>query len=79
VTAVAVVTLTTTASPDVALGRQVSDTATLAGGVSPTGTITFRLFGPGNATCSGTPAFTSTKQVSANSPVSTFGPWRRWP
>jgi hypothetical protein len=66
VTAVAVVTLTTRASHDVKLGRQVSDTATLAGGLSPTGTITFRLFGPGNATCTGTPAFTSTKPVSGN-------------
>jgi hypothetical protein len=66
VTAVAVVTLTTRASHDVKLGRQVSDAATLAGGLSPTGTITFRLFGPGNATCTGTPAFTSTKPVSGN-------------
>src|SRR3981189_753050 len=50
VAAAAVPTLTTTASPAALLGRQVSDTATLANGVSPTGTITFRLFGPGNAT-----------------------------
>jgi hypothetical protein len=66
VTAVAVVTLTTRASHDVTLGRQVSDVATLANGVGPTGTITFRLFGPGNATCTGAAAFTSTKPVSGN-------------
>jgi hypothetical protein len=66
VTAVAVVTLTTRASHDVKLGRQVSDLATLANGVSPTGTITFRLFGPGNATCTGAAAFTSTRPVSGN-------------
>jgi hypothetical protein len=58
--------LGTEASHDVKLGRQVSDTATLANGVSPTGTITFRLFGPGNATCTGTAAFTSTRPVSGN-------------
>jgi hypothetical protein len=66
VSAVAPVTLTARASPDVKLGGQVSDTATLANGVNPTGTITFRLFGPGNATCTGTATFTSTKPVSGN-------------
>jgi hypothetical protein len=66
VSAVAPVTLTARASPDVKLGGQVSDTATLAGGVTPTGTITFRLFGPGSATCTGTAAFTSTRLVSGN-------------
>jgi hypothetical protein len=74
VTALTVVSLTARASHDVQLGGQVSDTATLAGGVSPTGTITFRLFGPGNATCSGTAAFTSTKQVSGNGSY-TSGPF----
>src|SRR5438309_9093371 len=28
---------------------------------SPTGTVTFNLFGPANGTCAGTPIFTSTK------------------
>ncbi len=56
-------TLTTTASPDVAVGGSIHDTATLAGGTNPTGTITFDLFGPDNATCSGTPIFTSIKTV----------------
>ncbi|MCA1843745.1 MAG: hypothetical protein LC792_11290, partial [Actinobacteria bacterium] len=33
---------------------------------SPTGTITFVLYGPNNNTCTGSPAFTSTKTVSGN-------------
>jgi uncharacterized repeat protein (TIGR01451 family) len=62
-------TLGTTASASVAVGGQITDTATLAGGTIPTGTITFTLFGPNDATCSGTPAFTSTKTVSGNGNV----------
>jgi hypothetical protein len=42
------------------------DTATLSGGDNPTGTIIFKLFGPDNANCSGTPIFTGTKGVSGN-------------
>ncbi|MGQ0678155.1 MAG: hypothetical protein ACT4OM_00600, partial [Actinomycetota bacterium] len=46
--------LSTVASADIALGGQVTDTATLAGnaGNPPTGIITFTLFGPDNADCS---------------------------
>ena len=58
--------LTTAASAGITLGGQVSDTATLAGGDAPGGQITFRLYGPGDANCSGTPAFTDTKSVSGN-------------
>jgi len=58
-------TILTQASPSVTVGGQVMDSATLSGGASPTGTITFKLFGPGDATCTGTPAFTSTDTVSA--------------
>src|SRR6202049_2555333 len=43
-------TVVTTASASVALGGSISDSATLGGGVNPTGTITFTLFGPNNAT-----------------------------
>ena len=47
-------TLTTVASPttvtDPASGVTLTDTATLAGGYDPTGTITFKLTGPGNTT-----------------------------
>ena len=55
-------TITTFASGPVVLGGQVSDTATVTGttgGPSPTGTVTFRLFGPGDVTCSGPPVFNS--------------------
>jgi hypothetical protein len=56
----------TSASGPVAVGGQVSDAATVSGGFSPSGTVTFALFGPGDATCTGTPAFTSTVQVSGD-------------
>jgi hypothetical protein len=52
-------TLSTTTSPSVSLGGSTQDTATLSGGSSPTGSIIFKLFGPGDATCSSAPAFTS--------------------
>jgi LPXTG-motif cell wall-anchored protein len=51
-----------TGDPAVVIGGSISDTAT----VSPpdaVGTVTFTLFGPNNATCSGTPIFTSTKAL----------------
>jgi hypothetical protein len=47
-------------------GSQIYDSATLGGGVSPTGSLTFSLFGPGNATCAGTPIFTTTTPVNGN-------------
>ena len=59
-------TLTTTATPDGTVGESISDTATLAGGDSPSGTISFRAYGPGDANCSGTPAYTDTVNVSGN-------------
>ncbi len=42
------------------------DTATLTGGDAPTGTITFKLYGPDNAGCTGTPAFTDAETVNGN-------------
>ncbi len=59
-------TMTTQASPAVVVGGTVTDTATLAGGINPTGNIIFDLFGPDNATCTGAPVFTSTKAVTGN-------------
>jgi hypothetical protein len=41
-----------------------NDSATLTGGASPTGTLTFKLYQ--NTTCTGTPAFTTTRTVSGN-------------
>jgi hypothetical protein len=47
-------TLSTSAS-SAQVGSAISDTATLTGGNSPTGTITFKAYD--NSSCSGTPAF----------------------
>ncbi|HEX8076784.1 MAG TPA: Ig-like domain repeat protein, partial [Chthoniobacterales bacterium] len=59
-------TLTTQASPSVQLGGAISDTATLSGGLSPTGTITFFVFGPDDSNCGAAPAFTSAVNVNGN-------------
>jgi len=59
-------TLTTQASAAVQLGGFIHDTATLSGGVAPTGTITFQSFGPNDATCTAAAAFTSTVTVAGN-------------
>lgn len=59
--------LTTTANPASGnLGSAIHDSATLSGGLSPTGSITFQLYGPNDATCSGASAFTSTVAVNDN-------------
>ncbi len=58
-------TIVTHASASVPAGGTVSDTATLASGVAPSGTVTFTVFGPNNATCTGTPIFTSTGSVTS--------------
>jgi VCBS repeat-containing protein len=55
--------LTTQATQEVTLGQPISDTATLSGGDNPTGTITFNVYGPDDADCSGEPAFTSVVDV----------------
>jgi hypothetical protein len=46
-------------SPSVVIHTAISDIATLTAINTPTGTITFNLYGPNDATCTGTPAFTS--------------------
>lgn len=43
--------ITTGASSSVAVGGAISATANLSGGSSPTGTITFNVYGPGDTTC----------------------------
>ena len=47
------------ASPSITLGTSTNDAATLAGGTSPSGSLIFKLFGPGDPTCSAAPAYTS--------------------
>jgi hypothetical protein len=44
-------TLATHPSGSVPAGGNTSDTATISGGFQPTGTVTFRLYAPGDATC----------------------------
>ena len=44
-------TLSTNASADTTVGSPIHDSATLAGGFSPTGSITFRVYGPDDAAC----------------------------
>ncbi|MBA3489990.1 MAG: Ig-like domain repeat protein, partial [Longispora sp.] len=53
-------TIATTASAQVVLGGQISDSATIVSGYNPTGTVTFNLYGPDDATCAGTIIFTAT-------------------
>lgn len=57
--------LQTTASASIALGGQVRDVAALFG-QAPTGTITFKLYGPTDTTCSNAPVFQSTVTVGGN-------------
>ncbi len=45
-------TLSTVASPSTPVGGSISDTAIVAGGSTPTGTVTFSLYAPGDDTCS---------------------------
>ena len=63
-------TIATTASAGGPVGTLISDTATVSGGHTPTGNVTFNLFGPGNTTCTGTPAFTSTNGLNGATPPS---------
>ncbi len=50
-------TISTTPSAGGPVGTSISDTATVSGGVNPTGAVSFELFGPDDTTCSGTPEF----------------------
>ncbi len=52
--------LTTTPSAGGEVGVTLTDTAILAGGSTPTGSIVFGLYGPDNLTCSGDPIYTYT-------------------
>jgi fibronectin-binding autotransporter adhesin len=71
------VTLTVQATPTlggglsqstIIFGNSVQDFATLTGGFNTTGAITWNLYGPNNATCSGTPAFTASTNAIPNNP-----------
>ncbi len=55
-------TITTQAVTPVTVNGTITDNATVTGRVNPQagGTVTFSLYGPNNATCTGAPIFTST-------------------
>ncbi|MGI8803911.1 MAG: Ig-like domain repeat protein, partial [Solirubrobacteraceae bacterium] len=62
------------APSQITLGQSFTDTATLtppAGAVAPTGTVTFRVFGPSDPSCVGAPVFTSTNSLSGAGPTAT--------
>jgi uncharacterized repeat protein (TIGR01451 family) len=61
--ALATPTISSQASAGITVGGTVTDTATVSGGFSPFGTVTFKLYGPGDATCSTTAVFTWTSQL----------------
>ena len=58
---------TQVSSSSVVMGGSVTDTATISpaggGAPGPTGTVSFNLYGPNDATCSGAPAFTSANRA----------------
>jgi hypothetical protein len=56
-------TIATTPSGSAPAGGTVSDSAKVTGGASPSGSVTFKLFGPGDTTCS-TPIATKTATLS---------------
>jgi len=69
------VTMTTAASPSTTVGGSVRATANIKGTVAaPTGTVTFRLYGNSDPTCSAAPVFTSVVAVAATSVVSSSYP-----
>jgi hypothetical protein len=58
-------TISTTATSG-SVGTAIKDTATVSGGVNPTGNLVFKVFGPNDATCSGAVAYTKTVAVNGN-------------
>jgi hypothetical protein len=63
-------TIATTPSAGGPIGTSITDTATVSGGVNPTGDVTFSLFPPGNTDCAAPPVFTSTNPLSGGSATS---------
>jgi hypothetical protein len=68
--------MATAASGDITVGGQLADTATVTGLVNPVGgTVDFRLYGPGDATCSRPPVFESLGQPLAAGGTATSAPF----
>ena len=64
------------ASAGVPLGGTVGDTVMLEGGTTPTGTLTFSLYGPNDPTCSRSPVFSANLPAGGDSsyPAPSFTP-----
>jgi hypothetical protein len=62
-----------TATSTAVVGGTITDQATLSGGFTPGGQIVFRAYGPGDATCGGTPAYEATVSVNDNGKYSPAG------
>src|SRR5439155_858069 len=58
--------IATTASGAVEVGGSIHDSVVLSGGFAPTGTITVKIYGPNDATCSTTALFSDDLTVSGN-------------
>src|SRR3989454_3471945 len=58
--------MTASATATATAGGTIQDTATLSGGTSPTGTISFSIYGPNDATCSSTATSDVSATVSGN-------------
>ena len=50
------------------MNAPITDVATLTGGDNPSGSITWKLYGPNDASCSGTPLTTAAVPVSGDGP-----------
>ncbi len=67
-------TISTTPSPTSAtVGMTLNDSANLLGGFNPMGSITFKLYDPGQTSCTGTPRFTQAVTVTGNGSYNTTG------
>jgi hypothetical protein len=66
-------TLTTDSSGGGIAGIALNDSASLSGGLTPTGAITFNLYGKGDLTCSSAPIFTKVVTLSGTSAATTPG------
>jgi hypothetical protein len=68
---------TQVSSASIAVGGSFHDTASIgaapAGAAVPTGSVVFDVYGPADATCSATPAFTSTNPLSTDGKSATSG------
>src|SRR5207245_228284 len=58
--------MTTSATATATAGGTIQDTATLSGGTSPTGTISFSIYGPNDTTCGGSATSAGSATVSGN-------------